>query len=86
MRTNHWSESIGSTTASVRCERGTRQLVGLHRLHEPGAIEVRKHALARLEAIEPVVGRGGRCSFTFASSVRMPIRGEPVAHADLVSR
>ena len=28
MRTNHWSESIGSTTASERCERGCMSLWG----------------------------------------------------------
>ena len=76
MRTNHWSESIGSTTASERCERGCMSLWGFTRPRAP-ALEVRQHALPRLEAVEPAVGRGRVVVHLRVVSVKMPISGSP---------
>ena len=58
MRTYHWSVSQGSSTAPQRSPRGTGSVCGSVFSSRPAAVEVGDHALARLEAIEPAIGRG----------------------------
>jgi hypothetical protein len=76
MRTNHWSESIGSTTASERCERGCISLCGLVESTRPAASRSASTRLRASKRSRPWYVSGA-FSFTRASSVKIEISGRP---------
>ena len=72
--TYHWSESMGSTTASERCERGCISLCGFTLSTRPAFSRSARTRFLASNRSRPRYAAGA-LSFTFASSVKMSTIG-----------